>query len=998
MAKSRKMTLALAVASVAALQLGGFSQAATPDYWRTSAGSTAWATAGNWSSTGAGGASGSAPISDLTSTIAVFDSATTYAFQPSTGAVSIAGLQDGDGTTSTAALTVTGNAAFVIGGSGVLMMANSGTMTLATGAKLGASQNWENDSSSLFTVSGTVTNTANTTPFTLTLNGSGSGGTTFSGIVSNGGTTGTTAILVNTTGGTTKFTANNTFTGGLTITKGTVLGTGNNAGTFGGATNTITLGDTAVDSAGVSFGYTGTATIANNFTLNTGTSGTISISDSTSSHTYSGTIGLTNALTVDNTTAGKTTTFSNTITGSSTLTKGTGVGQVTISGASSALSGLVVVNGGTLQFAQTAGLASSTGVTVNNGGTLAVNAGGSGEYTTSLAAGSLALGTIGSLLSSVTWNAGSALGIDTTTPGSLTIGAAIGGTQGLTKLGTGALILTGTQTYAGLTTASAGTLQLLALTSGGANLASGSNLTTAAAGTFDLNGNDQTVGLLSNAGTVTNSNVTSKTLTIGNGSTGAGSFTGAMNVIWNQGATSSAITGSFTNTGNITLNSNGSNTTIGITTANNVGTISNNGASTGTTTITTVGSNVTGVTESSLTSQLTLTGLTVNSGGTTLTNSGSSKALSVTSAAGSGNLIIVNNGTAAGSITLGGANNTGTITITGTGSGGTTAVTGAIGAGVSSVTQDSSCWLVLSVSNSFTGGLLLKSGTVQIKAGGSLGTGTFKLGDTTGSTAVTFDSQTASLTITNAMNINQNVTFTATQSLTQSTGAISIATANPTITVTSAGNGLTLGGVVTDSGNGLTKAGLGILSLTGANGSTYTGTTVINAGTLGFGTGGLGNGSATITLGGGTLQYSASPANTQDVSSRLRTSGAAALNIDVNGNSVLFGTTLVAANIAGSGGLTLTSTTAGGMLTLTGTQTYAGSTAVTSGTLKLATSASIPGNILTVGAGGVFDLNGNTESAAIGSTNAGTFTSSSATGNLTINSQGAVAPAIIPER
>ena len=93
---------------------------------------------------------------------------------------------------------------------------------------------------------------------------------------------------------------------------------------------------------------------------------------------------------------------------------------------------------------------------MNNGGVLAVNAGGANQFS-SAASGP---GSIGGLLGTAAWNPGSALGIDTTNAlgGSLTYSGSIGGTQGLAKLGAGMLTLTAANTYNGATTVSAGTL------------------------------------------------------------------------------------------------------------------------------------------------------------------------------------------------------------------------------------------------------------------------------------------------------------------------------------------------------------------------------------------------------------------------------------------------------------------------------------------------------------------------------------------------------------
>ena len=77
-------------------------------------------------------------------------------------------------------------------------------------------------------------------------------------------------------------------------------------------------------------------------------------------------------------------------------------------------------------------------------------------------------------------------------------------------------------------------------------------------GAFDLNGNSQTFGSLNNNGLVTSSGA-SATLTVNNGTTDPGNFSGAMNVIWNEPGNIS-LNGTWSNTGNIVLTMTGTGT------------------------------------------------------------------------------------------------------------------------------------------------------------------------------------------------------------------------------------------------------------------------------------------------------------------------------------------------------------------------------------------------------------------------------------------------------
>ena len=81
--------------------------------WSATASSTAWNLGANW-------VGGAAPANSLSTDIARFDQ-TSYAFQPDAGTVSISGIQIGDGTKSTAALTIAG-ANLSIGSGGITMM------------------------------------------------------------------------------------------------------------------------------------------------------------------------------------------------------------------------------------------------------------------------------------------------------------------------------------------------------------------------------------------------------------------------------------------------------------------------------------------------------------------------------------------------------------------------------------------------------------------------------------------------------------------------------------------------------------------------------------------------------------------------------------------------------------------------------------------------------------------------------------------------------------
>ena len=245
----------------------------------------------------------------------------------------------------------------------------------------------------------------------------------------------------------------NTYSGGTTVNAGTLTALG--ASGLG-----ATTGPLAVNNPNTG---TGTATVLNLSATAATTTGSLSGTIATpSSGTNSATINLagSQAFTVNQTVNGE---YSGVIAGSGSLTLGSAsTSTLTLSGANT-YNGATTISAGTLQFAQKVAMSGSSAVTVASGATLAVNAGGTGEF----ASGTSGVGTIGGLLSglggqsgsTVSFASGSYLGIDTTNAvGSLTYSGNITNPIGLIKLGTGTLVLSGTNTYTGSTTIAVGTL------------------------------------------------------------------------------------------------------------------------------------------------------------------------------------------------------------------------------------------------------------------------------------------------------------------------------------------------------------------------------------------------------------------------------------------------------------------------------------------------------------------------------------------------------------
>jgi fibronectin-binding autotransporter adhesin len=194
-------------------------------------------------------------------------------------------------------------------------------------------------------------------------------------------------------------------------------------------------------------------------------------------------------------------------------------------------------NGGTLALQKKSSLFSGNTsswtadkIIVNSGGTLAVNVGGTGELdNTDVTTLLTNLGGLGGAINNNGLRSGSRIGFDTTNAagGTFTIADNLanstgtgGGAIGLTKLGTGTLELTGTNTYTGATTVSAGAL--IVGVGGLGSTAAGSAVTVAAGATLGgdgtVGGNTTLNGILS-PGTSPGTLTFSGNLSVNNGST-----------------------------------------------------------------------------------------------------------------------------------------------------------------------------------------------------------------------------------------------------------------------------------------------------------------------------------------------------------------------------------------------------------------------------------------------------------------------------------------------
>ncbi len=471
-----------------------------------------------------------------------------------------------------------------------------------------------------------------------------------------------------------------------------------------------------------------------------------------------------------------------------------------------------------------------------------------------------------------------------------------------------------------------------------------------------------------------------------------------------------AITNAVQGTGNLVLvNNNTGGPTVNrltIGNATNSGTITVLGTGTSNTTLTTVSANVTAITQNSNSSNLTVTTLNVNSGGTTLT-SGGSALFTVSTAQGTGDLILSNNSTVANGITLSTANNTGNITVLGNNTAGSVQISNANNTG--SLTVNTSSNLTLSGTggaNGFSGGLYIIKGLVTSGQTGNgtssptiFGNGTIYLGNTAGG-----NSDNATLysfhTVTNAPNAIVVQTGSSGILAIQGNGTATSqlfsgnVTLNNNLTLAQsiAGQTLTLSGRITGSsgiiiGNtGITNAGT--VFITGSSNGTFTGNTTINGGTLNFTAGGLGNSTGTITFGGAsTLQWGAN--NTQDISNKAISSTGFTGTLDLGANNVTFAT---ANGLTGSGNFTKLAASAG-VLALAAANDFSGTytAATTGGATKLADSNALQNatvSLLTgITTGGItFD--------SVVSSHAFTIGGLTGAGNLTLTDTGSNAVAL----
>ena len=864
------------------------------------------------------------------------------------------------------------NSSITIGNGGNFVFTGSSAQSSNRNVSLaGSSANIKNNGSAALTLSGTIAgkgtlNFASTASGTNTISGPiiESGGTL--GIAGNGGTW----VLTN---------ANNNFTGnvngnGLQFTS---------IGNYGETSSLGTGGSNSVISVGFysSVAFTGSTTQNSNRNFSFGPSSPfigVLYNNGTAPLNLSGTVAVGSGaqFRLNGSNSGNCGTISGPMTGDT----GTSfikfdAGLWTLSG-SNTYAGSTNISAGTLIYGKEASLYNNTQaswtpamIQVGNGATIGFNVGGTDEFTNSDVTTLLtnfAVATSGSGMQS-----GSRRAFDTTNAsgGVFTIPdilanttGASGGAIGLTKLGAGTLVLTGSNTYTGTTTISGGTLQIGDGTTDGV-IASSGNIVNNATLAYNLVGSQTYSHAISGSGALAKSGVGALTLSVANTYTGNTAINSGTLILGNSSAIQNS-TLDLSGTGMVAFNQNA--TLGGITGTSNLDmggrtlSIGNNGQTT---------SYSGALSNGSLTKigagQLTLTGSNTFSGGTTIsagtlaigagTLSGTTASLAVnggvldlgatsqtvgavTIAGGT-----IQNGVLSGasftstggavSATLGGtgalAHSTGVLTLTGsnTYAGATTVSSGTLQLGNANAVQNST--LTLNASNV----LAFASGIGTFNAGGLAGSGALVLADTA-SSPVTFSvgSNNATTTYSGGLSGGGNLVKTGTGTLNLSsvpTYSGSTTLADGTLATTG-----TLGGLI---------GGPGSLAV-------YSGTLTLPNDSNSFG----GN----ISTSGNTLNYTS--IGNYGANSALGTGGSnSVITIGNGGNLVFTGSTAQSSNrnITGTGSSANIKNNGTAALTLSGT-------IAAKGTLNLATSSTATSIV-----SGLIVENGGTLGVSVGSNN-----------------------------
>jgi len=1003
----------LALAVAAAGTLSGLPVQAGTYYWDTNTttsgfGSAAgtWGTSADWSTSSTGVATPTADTTTTSDTLYFGTSTISYGYAHGTSAtVTVSGTQYAGALyfgSQSGAITFSGG---TIGLAGNLTNNTGSAQTISSALTLDTDQSWTNATGGTVSVGGIVTrNVGATVDFGTTGTFSGTTlltavSTTVNGWATIGGTdwavsNGTSIVSLTTAGG--SYT-NDTWASGNNTD---VTSSGGNPAS-GSTTNSLRFNSAGAKALTLS----GTNTLQSGGILMTsGNSGAISLTGGT---LCSGT-GKELVVSQNNTSYGLTigSIIANSSSGASALTK-SGAGTLTLAGAN-AYTGATIINNGTVQVGGSSAIPAASLVTFN-GGTFDLNG-----YSTSVSLTNT-LADLGSTSATITDNS-SASGTTTFK---------------LSLPGAGSACINNFNPV--ITDSGKNKAIAVVLTGGGINNLGSNNFS----GGITLTGATKALGGALNA---SNGGLGSGTLTIGTSASDYGAlYFGSGATISNPITVNTNLGSNWQNSGANTswqsngdgLSGNGTNVAIGILggsgtynlngtlTANSVDvqitgisgpTFNLNGQITGSYGLNVgagAGWNVTVVLANSSPNNNYQGATTIKAGnGTTTLRLGANSQIpdgsdltidgtnntsvfdlhgysetidGLVSTAPNNRIYVENDGSGTSTLTVGGGNGTGIFA-------GLIRNNNGTGGGVA-ISKTGSGTETLSGTNTYTGGTTLKAGTIKIDNNSALGTGTFQIGDSTGTTAVTVDATTSARTITNPLTVYQDFTFSGTQNLTQGTGAIMLSNNGATGThqITLSANTLTLGGNIGDGGNGygLIKAGGGTLTLSGAN--TYNGGTTVGAGTLALNNGAAGTtsssaiGTGALTINGGTLDSTVAGItlgtnNTQSWNSDVTFAGTQSLNmgtgavtLGTNRQVTVAANTLTVGGAIGGGAYALTKAGAG-VLALNGANTYSGGTTLSAGTLALNNGTAGTTSSSAIGPGGLTISGGTLDSMVAGIT------------------------------
>ncbi|HEX4028170.1 MAG TPA: autotransporter-associated beta strand repeat-containing protein [Rhizomicrobium sp.] len=931
------------------------------------------------------------------------------------GTVTFSGIN-----TYTGPTTINSGATFALSGSGSLgfsqYVLDSGTLDIS-GASAAAQ---------IFSLSGAGNVTLGSQTLTI-IDAGVSGNNIFTGTISGAGS-------LSISGGIEILDGANTYTGGTTITSGGALQIGNDD-TAGSVTGNISNAGSLTFARTDNIMFSSTISGAGNVNEENGTL------TFTTAQTYTGpTSIISGALFLSG---------SGSIAGSSTLTddgnfdisatSGTSIKQLTGTGTVNLGAQTLTITAGAGIFS---GVISGTGVLVLSGGNVVLS--GTNTYTggTTVTAGTLQIGggaTTGTVVGNITDNGTVAFDY----AGSQAFTSVISGT-GAMQVINGTLVLSTAQTYTGLTTITAGALQLLA----GADISASSGLV--ANGTFDISATSgATIQSLSGTGIV---QLGSQTLTIGNpGATSVTTFSGLIESTVASGAASGGVTvaggtlvlsGTSTYTGTTTisggtlsltsLNSLAAspimdNATLDISSAiNNLSNIVtvNVSSLTGSGMVT-LGSNTLVITDAAGSFSGTFSGvgnLTISGGTETLTGANTNTFSGTTTIASGATLVLSGNGslpastiTADGTLDMSGAAASATfaslsgsgavilgansITLAGPAVSSDTlvaptpadfsgAISGTGGLTVSGGTQ------ILSGANTYTGGTSIASGaTLQMGDGTTNGT---ILGNIADAGTLAFDYSGSSTifsgTITGAGGVNQmggTAVLTATNTYSGGTtitaGTLQIGNGGTTGSIT--GDVTDNGTLAFDRSDNLSYGG----AISGRGGVTQlgTGTLILSGADSYTGVTTIGSGSALQLAGGNSLATSSNVADNGlfDVSVAASPqisslSGSGAVSLGAQTLAITNGVGSFSGVISGTGGVTVS----GGTQAFAGTNSYSGATTINGGTLAVTGSIASSSGVA-VNSGGTLAGTGTVSGVTVAS--GGTIAPGSG-GSGTLNVNGSV--------